>query len=240
VAAKAPEQAKGEEIPYRVEGTEVLCTSDAKLFPLLCEMNSLALLAAPIASYEAIVRQLLAHFQASASPFSTVARACTDMDLFCEHCGHQYDPSELIELAGASKIFHDARFGPTQSCPRCSSKQALYFFDNWQPGHIDLTDVAALEAFTKFKTKEFFDYRSKNGKTCQLCGSPVTRLSAFLVVSSHGVGKLECAKCYGTLPAGENLLRELRKDPNCVGRGVLRNARNYVQGKYDRKLVRLG
>lgn len=240
---KATPSARRARVHYLLEATPIVCTQDRTEFLKLCEEQGIAMLAAPACSYREVVRETLQHFADASGEVSHSAPASTDMRLFCSDCGHEYTSGHLLGLSRASEVLGTlASFPPEPKeprCPQCSSVSALYFYDDWQPGRIDETDLAALRAFAKHKAQEFFDYHRTDTARCDQCGAgPISRADAHFSPSGHGTGKLMCSACFSKLEEFITL-EGLREDHNCVGRSVFRNARAYVGGSYDRRLTKL-
>ena len=210
---------------YQVEGTLVLGTTDLQRFLSLCDRQKVALMRAPAVEFPGVRKAVFGHFHGRND--LDAARAASDMCLRCPVCGHKWS-ERVAGLRG-----EDLRLTAEGACSRCGSSEALYLFDNWCPSEIGPRDIQALKAFYNLEAMVYFASSHENEARCSFCGTSITAATAYLVS-----GTWECPECIKTY-FGDNFVDKLREDPCCVGRGVLRKARQLAAGKHDRKLVRV-
>jgi tetratricopeptide (TPR) repeat protein len=154
------------------------------------------------------------------------------MRLFCAKCCHAYTVGELLQLSTIGESFGLSG----GNCSKCSAGDAFFFYDNWKPDSVDNSDIEALKQYWKYKVQEFNIFIHSEEGQCMECGREVDIDTAYVKESGHGSGKLICRACVDKY-LGANILDELREDPHYIGRSVLRNARNFVNGQYNHKLI---
>jgi len=218
-----------------IEGSEVQYAKDIETFIFLCEQERIAVIKLRVSKYEKLVQKLLEFFVNKFGLYSNFAKASTDIRLICPKCGHEFDNDQLTGLAGAGKFI--PLFSSKPRCLECGNKDALYFYDNWKPVDVSESDISALRTYYKAMAVNYFQVSRANPSRCMLCGINIDISNSFLITDGHGRGKLECAKCIETFFGNTSkFLTDLREDPSCVCRSQLRNARNFVAGKYSHSL----
>lgn len=225
---------------YEFEGTLVLCTDRLAIFHALCERDRIAMLSAPVTKYNEVVQETLKYFTERFGSQSDFSMASTDMRLLCPKCGYEYGDTHLNMLT--LRAFGNTRtliFGTSTTtnfdmcCSKCANVDALFLFDNWKPIDIDRTDIDALKKFGRFQAEEYFRYGQIETSFCDLCDdAQITINNAYLLSTGHGRGRLVCSQCFNDYL--NKVLNKLRENPHYCGP---RNARNFVEGKYENKLT---
>lgn len=229
-AAKSPKAANGSVRLYSIEGTTFTCSDDIEFFLVVCETGGMGILSAPVAKYKEVVQTALDHFSRRRGANSYEAISSTDMRLFCPGCGHQYGDAHILKLAGLAGYEAEPR------CPKCSNLRALFLYDAWRPSEVKESDIESLKEFYKYEGNELIRSKGIRSDNCAVCGASVNQDEAYLVVGGHGAGKLECSRCLSGFFKALGPLQNLREDPACIGRSVLRNARALAEGRYRREI----